>query len=278
MVTAVLTAQGTSMRSSNNPGVDDACSHCKLKRCVLHNSGICANLDDDERTRLNAIAHVRHIAKGTTIIAQGEVPAIVGNVVEGILKMQRTDVEGREQIVGLLVPTDMFGRVFSGASEFSVEAATDVVLCCYDKPRFEAMLMEHPRLEHQVMLWILDELDAAREWISLLSGQSVAQRFASFLLILCRRWPSLGCGLSPDGTHVQVTVPIGRADLAHFLGTTVETISRTVRTLSDAGIIESVTPASFRVLDLHALIKTSGNTDFDPGDIIQTLRKAEAVR
>lgn len=252
----------------------ELCGHCSLLRCAMHNAAFCSGLSDDEREKLNAVAHLRRFPKGATILAEGEEASIVGNVIEGVLKMQKTQPDGRQQIVGLLVPTDVFGRVFTGTSEFAIEAATDVTLCCFDKRRFEALLLEHPRLEHQVMLSILDELDAARDWITLLGAQTVAQKLAGFLLMLCRRWPSIGCGLSPDRRHVEIHVPISRADMAQYLGTTVETISRTVQTLARDGLIEVVTPTRFIVKDLEGLIAASGNEDFDSATIFECVKNA----
>ncbi len=252
----------------------EACTHCTLQRCVMHNAAFCSGLTHEEREKLNAIAHMRRFPKGATVVAEGEEASIVGNVVDGVLKMQKTQPDGRQQIVGLLVPTDIFGRVFTGTSEFAIEAATDVTLCCFDKRRFEALVLENPRLEHQVMLSILDELDAARDWITLLGAPTVAQKLASFLLMLCRRWPAIGCGLSPDRLHLELHVPISRGDLAQYLGTTVETISRTVQTLARAGLIEVVTSTQFIVMDLEGLIAASGHDDFDPAAILDCAKRA----
>jgi CRP/FNR family transcriptional regulator len=254
--------------------LEKACEHCTLLRCVMHNAAFCAGLTDEEREKLNAIAHLRRFPKGATVVAEGDEASIVGNVIEGVLKMQKTQPDGRQQIVGLLVPTDIFGRVFTGTSEFAIEAASDVTLCCFDKRRFEALVLENPRLEHQVMLSILDELDAARDWITLLGAQTVAQKLAGFLLMLCRRWPAIGCGLAPDRQHLEINVPISRADMAQYLGTTVETISRTVQALARSGLIQVVKPTQFIIMDLEGLIAASGNEDFDPAIILECVKNA----
>lgn len=270
--TAAEPGRGAEMSAETMPA--DLCAHCSLTRCAMHNAAFCSGLTDDEREKLNAIARVRRFPKGASILAEGEEAGIVGNVVGGVLKMLKTQPDGRQQIVGLLVPTDFFGRVFTGTSEFAIEAATEVTLCCFDKRRFEALLLDHPRLEHQVMLSILDELDAARDWITLLGAPTVAQKFASFLLMLCRRWPSIGCGLAPDREHVKLEMPISRADMAQYIGTTVETISRTVRALADKGLIKVLTPTEFIIADLDGLIAASGNEDFDACRILQTVKRA----
>lgn len=231
-------------------------------------------LGEDDRARLAAIGHVRHFPRGATILAEGEEGSIVGTVVEGVLKMQKTQADGRQQIVGLLVAPDMFGRVFSGASDFALEAASDVTLCCYDRRRFETLLLEHPRIGHQVMLRVLDELDAARDWITLLGAPTVAQKFASFLLTLCRRWPALGCGLTTGRREVEVNVPVGRADLAQYLGTTTETISRTVQAMARDGLIELRSPSRLVIRDLPGVIAISGDDDADPDLIYEGVRRA----
>jgi Mn-dependent DtxR family transcriptional regulator len=45
-----------------------------------------------------------------------------------------------------------------------------------------------------------------------------------------------------------------RKDIADLLGTTVESISRSVHKLSDVGVIEIKDPAHFRFLDMSRLI------------------------
>jgi CRP/FNR family transcriptional regulator len=248
---------------------DTVVSAAAQHRRALHEAPLCSGLTEAERDRLTALAHFRSYPKGSTVIAEGEIPKIAGIVIEGVLKLQKTQADGRQQIVGLLVPADMFGRVFNGAAEFAIEAATDATLCCFDRRRFEALVVEVPHLEHRVMLSVMDELDSAREWITLLGAQTVSQRLASFMLILCRRWPSIGCGLTPDRRRVQITLPIGRADLAQYLSTTVETISRTLQGMARDGLIEIVTPNQFVVRDLRRLIAASATEDFDAEAIME---------
>ncbi|WP_328600457.1 cyclic nucleotide-binding domain-containing protein [Mesorhizobium xinjiangense] len=60
--------------------------------------------------------------------------------------MQKTLYDGRQLIVGILMPSDMFGRVFSSTSNVSIEAATDVTLCCYSRAGFESLLLQFPAL------------------------------------------------------------------------------------------------------------------------------------
>jgi CRP/FNR family transcriptional regulator len=230
--------------------------------CAIHQRMLCGNSDPELREELRRVSRLRHFRKGETVLPDGEPPRMVGNVVSGVLRMQKTLPDGRQHIVGLLVPTDMFGRVFSGPSRFAIEAATDVTLCCFERRELEDMLRRHPVLEHGLMISVLDELDAAREWILLLGGHTVRERVATFLLIFARRWPNLGCGQQPVAEPRRVQIPISRRDMAQYLGARVETLSRAIHSLGADGLIEAEDSAHFRILDLPGLVAASGNTEF----------------
>lgn len=238
----------------------------------FNHAGLRQGLTSATLRKLDAISRLRVFPRDAVVVPQGGALEYVGNVVRGVLRMEKLLSDGRAQIVGLLVPTDMFGRVFSERSEYSIEAATEVTLCCFERHAFENLVRTCPDLEHAVLLAVLDELDAAREWITLRAGATVAARLATYLLMLCRRWPHQTSELTHDSQRIVVNVPIARNDLAHYLGTTVESISRTVQGFSRDGIISILTPLRFEILELSALIALSDNDEFDAATLLAGLR------
>ena len=239
----------------------------------FHHAGLRQGLSPATLRKLDAIARLRVFPRDAVVVAQGGPVDFVGNVVRGVLRMQRLQSDGRSHVVGLLIPSDMFGRVFIECSDFSIEAATEVTLCCFERHAFEALMAGCHDLEHRVLLSVLDELDAAREWINLLAVQTVAARLATYLLILCRRWPHQTSELTSDAQRIVVRIPVGRNDLAQYLGTTVETISRTVQGFSRDGLIRIHNPLQFEILDLPGLIALSSNDDFDCDSMLEILRR-----
>lgn len=219
--------------------------------------GAIGHLNDRDALReLEQIAHVRTYRAGETVLAELEECTFVGSVVSGILRMQKTLHDGRQQIVGLLRPADMFGTVFEGKSHVSVEAATDATLRCYSRKRYEAILQRHPELIRKVVLTILQDLHSAQDWMLLLAAQTVTERVATFLLWLQRGLPDLA---DPDcASRTAITVPIGRRDVAAYLGTTVESVSRSIQELARRGAIEIVDPQHFIVNDCDRLLQLSG--------------------
>ena len=227
----------------------------------LHHDPLRSSLPPDVLHQLESMAEIRHYPAGATILAQGEKGAIVGNVVSGIVKLERLLSDGRQQIVALLAPTDMFGRVEPERLECAVEAATDVTLCCFDRRRFAHVMETSPALQKAVLFWVLDELDAAREWLGLIAGETVKARLATYILMLCRRWPNQALETAAEGP-VLVSLAIARPDLAHFLGTTVESISRNLQAMVRDGLIRQHGASRLEILDLGALVAASGHSEF----------------
>jgi CRP/FNR family transcriptional regulator len=214
------------------------------------------------RDELVRIAHVRGFSAGETIVGEGEESGLVGTVISGVLRVQKTMPDGRQQIVGLLFAPNLFGRVFSRVSPVAIEAATDCRLCCFSRVAFESFLARHPAVEHDVMLAVLDELDAAQEWMLLLGCQAVQEKVASFLLMVLRQADAGG----PRRRQRMVIVPVSRHDMAVYLGTTAETISRTIQDFARRGVLRIINPQRFEVLDETRLARLSGRASASGDD------------
>lgn len=197
--------------------------------------------------------HLRDVPAGTVVINEGANSEEIGFVLRGCLGMVKVLPDDRRHVIGLLVPTDRFGRIFDGPSSFHLEALSDVQLACIDRKSFEEMLRAEPEAERELLVHLLDELDAAREWVLLIGGVRVIERVASFLLILLRR-------LAPEAARSRKVIeqPLSRRDLAHFLGTRRESISRALHELQDEGVLWILTPDTFEIRDVTRLHEIAG--------------------
>src|SRR3546814_8942996 len=90
--------------------------------------------------------------------------------------------DGREQIVGVVFPSDFIGRPFGKESPYSVTAMTDGEVCIFNRKSFDEFASAHPDLQHKLLRRTLDELDRARHWMMLLGRKSAEEKVASFLL------------------------------------------------------------------------------------------------
>ncbi|MFN3938651.1 MAG: Crp/Fnr family transcriptional regulator [Gemmobacter sp.] len=210
-------------------------------------------LDADTAEALLAMFRIRDVPAGTVLIPEDTIAAEVGFVLRGSLGMVKVLPDGRRHIIGLLVPTDRFGRIFDGPSGFRIEALSDAQLLLIDRRAFEDVLRDHPEAERKMLVHLLDELDAAREWVLLIGGTRVIERVASFLLILLRR-----ADTTSGGNGGVVVQPLTRRDLASFLGARRESISRALRELQAGGVLRILAPNRFEILDVGRLVAIAG--------------------
>ncbi len=229
-----------------------------LKAAVSHGNGLLEKLLDalqpDVTERLLSQATLHDVAAGETLIERGVRSESVGYVLDGTLAMVQILEDGRKLIIGLLVPTDIFGRLYDSHSNYRVEALSVAQILSFPRAFFEQVLRDNPEAEQLFLVHLLDEVDAAREWLLVISGRKAVNRLASFLSILLRRSKS-----KRIGGKTIVHVPLSRKDLAHYLGARPETLSRAFHELKGKGILRIVDPHHFEVLDEQALTDASGD-------------------
>lgn len=222
--------------------------------CVVRNRSICAALNGDELAVLDRIGRRHTLSAGQSLYWEGDDALLVGNVLDGVLKLTNSLSDGREQTVGLVYPSDFIGRPFGSTSRHSVTALTDARVCTFMQSDFERFAEDHPKLEHKLYKRTLSELDRARDWMLLLARKSAGEKVATFLLDMSERLSGDG-GCS--GTQVQsdrFDLPFGRQQIADVLGLTIETVSRRLTALKREGLIDLEGRRGIIILDRGALI------------------------
>ena len=218
-----------------------------------------------------AAARIRTVARGQTVCEPG-MPEIVGYVVRGTVKLVTFLPDGRSNIVGVIEAPGFFGRIFGISAEFTIEAATDAVVACFDRKSFEAQLSESRELEHLIHMEKLCQLDEAYERITVLACPSMIERLATYMVLrLLAAEARTGRRQSP-----VIDVPINRRDFAAYLGTTVETVSRNIQALVRRSTIGVIDSSNFRLLrrgDLFSIARQ------DEEDLLEMVRsRAPAMR
>jgi CRP/FNR family transcriptional regulator len=233
-------------------------SECQT--CVVRNRAICSALDANELDALNAIGRRRTLKAGESLMWEGEEAVLVANVIEGVLKLSSGTEDGREQIVGVVYPSEFIGRPFGGTSAHGVTALTDSRVCVFSRRDFDAFAREHPKLEHKLLERTLGELDRTRRWMLLLGRKSASEKLASFLLELADRMTPATCEISFDEEprHTHIELPFSRQQIADVLGLTIETVSRQFTRLKNEGIVDLPSRREVVILDHDALVAEAG--------------------
>ncbi|WP_343613337.1 Crp/Fnr family transcriptional regulator [Novosphingobium sp.] len=226
--------------------------------CVVRNRAICSALDESEINALNSIGRRRNLAAGESLIWEGEDSVLVANVIEGVLKLSTGTEDGREQIVGVVYPSDFIGRPFGGTTNHGVTALTDARVCVFSRVDFDGFARKHPELEHKLLQRTLGELDRTRRWMLLLGRKSASEKVASFLIELSDRLAPLTCEGEGDGIAARFHLPFSRQQIADVLGLTIETVSRQFTRLKTEGLIDLPSRREVVIANRHALIAEAG--------------------
>ena len=206
--------------------------------CSVRNRAICADLDDDEIALLNKLGRRRRLETGESLLWEGDEAIFVANVVSGVLKLSTQTIDGREQILGLVYPSDFLGRPFGDTTPYNAEALSDTVVCVFQRSDFERFALEHSRLEHKLLERTLGELDQTRRWMLLLGRMNAEERLASLLLEIGERSVAATCTNFLEAGPDRFELPMSRQQIADILGLTIETVSRQFTKMREDGVIE----------------------------------------
>mgnify|MGYP001335307602 CR=1 FL=1 len=223
--------------------------HCTT--CVVRNRAICSALEDAEIALLGKMGRHHRLSAGQTLIWEGEDSLLVANIIDGVLKLSTSLSDGREQIVGIVYPSDFIGRPFGTRTQHNVTALTDAHVCTFSSTDFDRFARDHPDLEHRLLERTLTELDRTRHWLLLLGRMTATEKLAHFLLDMSQRLVRPGC--SPLDPADAFDLPFGRQQIADILGLTIETVSRRLNDLKAKGVIALPSRRRIEILDRTAL-------------------------
>ena len=204
------------------------------RACEARHRGVCGALTPEQLVALSKHTSRKTIEPGVELVAEDQDISGYANVIGGVVKLTKILSDGRQQIVGLQFAPDFLGRPFSKTSKLSAEAATEVELCAFPKSVVERMLTDAPDLEHKLLEQTLKELDEARDWMLTLGRKTAAEKVASFLNLIAEH---SNPDLDDESGSVSFDLPLTRADIADFLGLTIETVSRQLTKLRKEGVI-----------------------------------------
>lgn len=223
--------------------------------CIVRNRAICASLNSEELALLSQMGRRQRVKAGHTLLWEGDDAPVVANVLEGVLKLVVGAADGREQIVGIVFPSDFIGRPFGKESPYSVTAMTDAEVCIFNRNSFDEFASSHPDLQQKLLRRTLDELDRARHWMMLLGRKSAAEKVASFLLEMSERLSGQGC---EGGVSGAFELPFGRQQIADILGLTIETTSRQLTKMRADGVLDLPSRREIVITDRAAMEMIAG--------------------
>ena len=170
----------------------------------------------------------RSYARNEEIFAEGDRADCWFKVVSGAVRVCKLMADGRRHIAEFHFAGDCFG--FDSLTErlFSAEAVGDAVIMRFPRRATERLIDESPKLARCLREMTLRDLANAQMHMMMLGRMSAPERVATFLLDLADR---------RDASRV-LDLPMSRADIADYLGLTIETVCRVLSSFKRDGIID----------------------------------------
>lgn len=207
---------------------------------------VCRGLGRQATSHVAAISTVQKVTSGKAVFSEGDTAEHVYEVVSGMLRLFKLLPDGRRQITGFLSAGHIVGLSYDERYLYTTEAVTEVTLCRYPRARFERLVDEVPGFARRLLAVTSDELRTAQDQMLLLGRKTAAEKIASFLLTMSERQ-------GEDEGMESVHVPMGRSDIADYLGLTMETVSRTLTKLKAQGAIAIPNYSRIDLLDRDRL-------------------------
>jgi CRP/FNR family transcriptional regulator len=165
--------------------------------------------------------------RGEIILYEGEPARALFFVVSGALKIFKTSVEGKEQILSIVRPKDSFNDVpvfDDGFNPASAQAMGPVVFYELKKDDLKNLLHNHPQLAINTIRVLAGQVRNLVSLVEDLSFRHVISRVARILL------EHAGDGTGPRQRLTQ-------QEMAAIAGSAREVIGRSLKTLEEDGII-----------------------------------------
>jgi CRP-like cAMP-binding protein len=183
------------------------------------------------------------LKRGETLFYEGDPADAYYKVVSGAVRSCKLLADGRRQIGQFFLANDMFGLGRETSSLFSAEAVTDAVLLRYPRQQVDRLVAQDPAVGRCLLSVAARHLVAAHQQMLLLGRKTAEERIASFLLTMAER----------SGTDGRFALPMTRADIADYLGLTIETVSRSFTQLRNDGLIALRGTSEVAIVDREAL-------------------------
>lgn len=211
------------------------------------------NLPDAAVTQVAGLVRDHSFSAGEYLFAAGDDATTLFIIANGQVKVTQDTLSGREQMLRLLTAGDFDGEaVLFTQGEYNTTglALTDVQACTITRADFQALLQATPELALNVLNALGQRVVQLEAQATAASTSSVGERLASYLV-------ETAATLGSDSYEL----PLRKKDLAAYLGTSPETVSRRLRSFEDGGYIKQSGRSHIAIIDGDGLLLAASETN-----------------
>ncbi len=202
----------------------------------LRSTPLFADLDEPAMFSLSGAAE-QSFPRGTTIVRANEPARSVYIVREGGVKESQITPEGKEVILALHGPGDLFGELAQFHGNQVIATCTTLLpshVLMIPREDWERLLAEHPPLARGLMAHLARRIDDSWRLVRMLSRYTTEARLKSVLLLLAERWGQ------PREEGIEIALDLTHRTLADLAGASREKVTRAIGVLQQKGLVKVI--------------------------------------
>jgi len=203
-------------------------------RALLAKGELFSRLSPQELDRLVRLARMRRLPPRTVIFRKHDAGREMYAIASGRVKISSDSEDGREIVLGLLEPGDLFGEIslLDGAPRTATcTTVGSTALLVIDRPEFLAALEQCPALAIKFLEILAARLRLTDQLIEDTLFLNLGARLAKMLLTLAER-----CGrVTPEG--VQIELRLSQQELGNLVAASRESVNKQLKAWESETIV-----------------------------------------
>ena len=216
---------------------------------VLRQTPLFSGLDDDAAASLRSSLSENRLRRGEILFREGDSGDRLYVVMDGKIKLGRSSPDGRENLMAVLGPGQMFGELSlfdPGPRSLTATAVTDVTMLSLGHAALLSWLTGHPDVARNLLGQLASRLRRTNDVVADLVFSDVPGRVAKALLDLASRFGRQ----SDDGVHVHHDLT--QEELAQLVGASRETVNKALADFANRGWLR-LEPRSVVLVDVERI-------------------------
>ena len=220
---------------------------------VVRRAPLFTALDEAAAVSLRASMDTVKIAKGSILFKEGDDGEHLYVIIDGKLKLGTSSGDGRENLLSILGPGEMFGELSlfdPGPRTSTATAVTDAKLLSLSHEKVIPWLKQNPEVSLQLLTRLSQRLRRTNEAVGDLVFSDVPGRVAKALIDLGDRFGKT----TPEG--LLVNHDLTQEELAQLVGASRETVNKALADFAGRGWLK-LDGRSVLIVDVDRLSKRS---------------------
>ncbi|MDF2968219.1 MAG: crp 1 [Nocardioidaceae bacterium] len=216
---------------------------------VLRQTPLFSGLDDDAAASLRSSLSENRLRRGEILFREGDSGDRLYVVMAGKIKLGRSSPDGRENLMAVLGPGQMFGELSlfdPGPRSLTATAVTDVTMLSLGHAALLSWLTGHPDVARNLLGQLASRLRRTNDVVADLVFSDVPGRVAKALLDLASRFGRQ----ADDGLHVHHDLT--QEELAQLVGASRETVNKALADFANRGWLR-LEPRSVVLVDVERI-------------------------